>query len=210
MLACALPVLLYLVTVLCLSECVCAEGREEKRERNILNLAIMHLRHKKQWCTKALKGQGCTTQQKGQGCTMRQKGQGYTTRLKGQECTTRQKELYLQLFNWFLWYRFNTKVKGTLSRKANCLVKKGMSLADYDCTCVYTLQDMTTKTTLNSPSLAICQCFFCIQKNLNNIHHRCCGATLMAKLHNDITYEGWGKTLTACHSKCMGISYSSL
>ena len=47
MLACALPVLLYLVTVLCLSECVCAEGREEKRERNILNLAIMQFETQK-------------------------------------------------------------------------------------------------------------------------------------------------------------------
>ena len=28
----------------------------------------------------------------------------------------------------------------------------------------------------------------------------------MADLHNDITYEGWGKTLAAGHKECMGNS----
>ena len=28
----------------------------------------------------------------------------------------------------------------------------------------------------------------------------------MADLHNDVTYEGWGKTLAAGHRECMGNS----
>ena len=31
--------------------------------------------------------------------------------------------------------------------------------------------------------------------------------TTMADLHNDVTYEGWGKTSMACHRECMGILY---
>ena len=27
----------------------------------------------------------------------------------------------------------------------------------------------------------------------------------MADLHDDVTYEGWGKTSTLCHRECMGI-----
>ena len=27
----------------------------------------------------------------------------------------------------------------------------------------------------------------------------------MADLHDYVTYEGWGKTSTACHRECMGI-----
>ena len=31
----------------------------------------------------------------------------------------------------------------------------------------------------------------------------------MADLHDDVTYEGWGKTSTACHRECMGILLAS-
>ena len=32
----------------------------------------------------------------------------------------------------------------------------------------------------------------------------------MANLHNDVTYEGWGKTSAAGHRECMEISKSML
>ena len=31
----------------------------------------------------------------------------------------------------------------------------------------------------------------------------------MADLHNDVKYEGWGKTLMVCHRECIGILYPS-
>lgn len=73
-------------------------------------------------------------------------------------------------------------------RKANCWVKKQMSLADYNLHMhIYFMIHMPMKTALNSPSLVTCQCFFCIhEKKMGslyiNLYHGCFGVTQIALL----------------------------
>ena len=95
-------------------------------------------------------------------------------------------------------------------RKANCRVKKQMSLADYNLHMhIYFMihKHMPMKTALNSPSLATCQCFFCIQEKKMgplyiNLYHGCFGVTQIALLlRTCLSSSSRGQDINSCAVK---------